>query len=142
MQEKITDIRILLPQKEPFVMVDALLYSDEKRTTTRFLVKDRCLFCDDGVLSEFGLVENIAQTCAAYKGYVNTFLRSSNVKEGFIGSIKGLDILQLPKVGEQITTTIEVMEEIFNMNLVKAEVRCGDTLLATGEMKIAERDGK
>lgn len=62
------DIHELLPQREPFVMVDKLVYFDEKTTTTSFLVREDNLFVENGRLNACALAENIAQTCAARLG--------------------------------------------------------------------------
>jgi hypothetical protein len=59
------------------------------------------------------------------------------VKLGYIGAIRNLVIHRTPLLGEKLTTTIEVIEEIFKMTLVKATVLCGEEVLATAEMKIA-----
>jgi len=56
------DILQFIPQRHPFVMVDALLFADEKTTRTNFMVTQKDIFCEDGVFSEAGLLENIAQT--------------------------------------------------------------------------------
>ena len=68
------DIHELLPQREPFVMVDKLVYFDEKTTTTSFLVREDNLFVENGRLNACALAENIAQTCAARLGYVNKYI--------------------------------------------------------------------
>ncbi|MDR2814115.1 MAG: pseudouridylate synthase, partial [Prevotellaceae bacterium] len=64
---KFEDVSILelLPQRPPFVMVDTLLYCDREVTVTSLLVRDGNIFCDNGRLTEAGVIENIAQTCAA-----------------------------------------------------------------------------
>ena len=65
------DIHTLLPQQEPFVLIDRLVHFDEERTTTLFTVREDHLFYEDGHLNACALVENIAQTCAARMGYIN-----------------------------------------------------------------------
>ena len=54
------DILDILPQQQPFVMIDKLLLFDEKKTVTELAVRSDNLFFDQGRLSESGLVENIA----------------------------------------------------------------------------------
>jgi 3-hydroxymyristoyl/3-hydroxydecanoyl-(acyl carrier protein) dehydratase len=70
MSDCLTDISILdlLPQRPPFIMVDQLTHFDMKSAETVFTVCEDNLFCVDGVMEEAGLVENIAQTCAARTG--------------------------------------------------------------------------
>ncbi|MBP5644483.1 MAG: pseudouridylate synthase, partial [Bacteroidales bacterium] len=91
---------------------------------------------EDGRLSACGLIENIAQTCAARMGYIN-LSKGEAVRVGVIGALRDMEILVLPAVGSTITTRIEVSDEVFGMTLAQASSRCGDTLLASGTIKIA-----
>lgn len=75
------DINVLdlLPQRPPFIMVDKLTYYDPKHAKTVFLVRADNIFCHDGVMEEAGLVENIAQTCAARTGFKQRLERNGQV---------------------------------------------------------------
>lgn len=132
------DIVDLLPQRPPFIMVDRLTYYDPVVAKTVFEVRDDNLFCKNGVMEEAGLIENMAQTCAAKTGYKEKTepQRDGIVKIGFIGMIKTMDIVRRPKVGEWLTTTVEIKEEVFNTTLVGARVQVGEKIIATCEMKI------
>lgn len=133
----IEDISLLelIPQRPPFVMVDRLLSCNETITTSQLEVREENVFVSGGRLSAEGLVENIAQTCALRIGYLN-----DSVKLGVIGAVSNFEVLRTPRVGEQIETTIDVLEEMFNITLVKAVVRCGDETIAQANMKIALMD--
>lgn len=132
------DIADLLPQRSPFIMVDKLVYYDPVVAKTIFEVREDNMFCKGGAMEEAGLVENIAQTCAAKTGYKEkTELQSGGiVKIGFIGMIKTMNIFRSPRVGEVLTTTIEIKEEVFNTTLVEAFVEIGDETIARCDMKI------
>lgn len=130
------DILDLIPQRPPFLLIDKLVDFDEQRTETRFTIREDHLFCERGTLQAAGLIENIAQTCAARMGYIN-FINAERVKLGFIGAIRDLEIRRLPRCGETLRTTIGNPQEVFQMMLVDAEVRSGDEILATAQMKIA-----
>ena len=98
------------------------------------------LFAEGEVLNPCALVENIAQTCAARMGYINHYIYKEKVKLGFIGSVRDLIILRDVKVGEVLTTAIEVMEEIMGLTLVRATVTVAGETIVTAEMKIALTD--
>ena len=135
------DVLTLLPQRPPFVMIDALTHFDEVVTSTRMTVSNDNLFMeDDGVLNPCALVENIAQTCAVRMGYINHYIYKERVKLGFIGSIKNLQVLRPVHAGETLNTTIEVVEQILQLTLVNATVKVGDETIVTAEMKIALSD--
>jgi predicted hotdog family 3-hydroxylacyl-ACP dehydratase len=141
--EKINILNIL-PQRPPFVMVDKLLFCDKKTTKTAFTVREDNIFVENGCLSAAGLIENIAQTCAARMGYINKYICNEAVKIGFIGAIRNQDIISLPIVGETLVTQIETIEEVFQMTLVNASVNVDNKLITSCEMKIAltDIDGK
>lgn len=131
------DIQTLLPQQRPFVMIDRLLQCDGVVTKTDFKVLSDNIFSSDGVLIESGVIENIAQTCAARMGYINSVVNSGEVRIGFIGSIKNLNIYCLPKVGELMVTQVDMQNEVFNITLVKASVQVNNEIIADCEMKIS-----
>lgn len=118
-------------------MVGCLIQIDEKSFATETQVKAENIFVDDGCLSASGLIENIAQTCAARIGFVNKYILQKGIQIGFIGAVRNLEILSLPQVGQTITTKVEVVEEVFGMTLEKATVTCEGETLVTTEMKIA-----
>lgn len=133
------DILELIPQRPPFIMVDRLLHFDRIVTTSEFAVREDNIFLVGDELQPEGLVENIAQTCAARIGYVN-LMNKESVRLGFIGAVRNLSILGTPKIGETIETTITVKEEIFQMTLVDAEIRLNGSVIVNAEMKIALSD--
>ncbi len=136
------DVHELLPQQEPFVMIGTLVKFDMTRTVTELTIPADNLFVDNGYFSASGLIENIAQTCAARIGYVNKYILLKGIQLGFIGAIRNLQVNELPKVGDTITTTVDVLEEVFGMTLANAVVTCGDKVLVTSEMKIAVREAE
>lgn len=133
-----TDILTLIPQRPPFVMVDRLEHCDERVTVTTFLVRSDNLFLHQGRLTTPGLVENMAQTCAARMGWLNV-TSGKPVRIGVIGAIRHWEMHELPPEGATLTTRIEVLEEVFQMTLVSAVTEFDGRLAATATMKIALR---
>lgn len=134
------DIHDLLPQCEPFVMVGKLAHFEMDCTRTETTIQADNLFAANGVLTPSGIIENIAQTCAARIGYINKYILRRGIQIGFIGAIRNLHIHAAPTVGTTISTTIRTIEEVFGMTMVSAEMRSGEVLLAEAEMKIALSD--
>ena len=119
-------------------MVDHLVDYSETQTTCDLSVRPDNVFCENGELAAAGLIEHIAQTCAARLGYYNKYILKVGVRLGFIGEVKDLEIIRLPREGELIETTIKVEQEIFDVTLVTAEVRVGEETIATTRLKIAQ----
>lgn len=133
------DMLELLPQRRPFVMVDRLLYCDMSVTRTQLEVREDNIFNDGGRLSTAGICENIAQTCAARLGYLS-LASGQAVKLGYIGAISNMQVYRTPVTGETLVTEIKVLQEVFNITLVHAVVKCGDELIAETDLKIALGD--
>ncbi len=136
------DVHELLPQQEPFVMIDQLVHCDTMSTTTRFTVKQDNIFVDHDMLNACALAEVMAQTCAARLGFTNKYLLNRPIQLGYIGAIHGMVVNRCPHVGETLTTTIRVKEEIMGLTLVEATITTGDETIASGEMKIAVADSE
>lgn len=137
------DIHELLPQREPFITVGRLVSFDLQSAATETEVQRDSIFVENERLSAYGIIENIAQTCAAKIGYYNKYILKKDVLIGVIGAIRNLNITgSLPKIGETIKTKIETLEEVFGMTLVKGIVTANDEEVAVCEMKIAIYDMK
>ena len=137
MEFKDIDIRTIIPQQGAFVMIDRLVHFDEVFTRTEFEIRPDNMFVEDGKFQESGLIENIAQTCAARMGYINTVILKDEVRLGFIGAMKSLIIHKLPDLYSKLETTIEVVNEVFNITLVNAKTLCNGEVLISCEMKIS-----
>lgn len=125
----------LIPQRTPIVMVDEFLGMDNNVSRTRFTVYNDNIFVSNGEFSECGLIEHIAQSAAARVGYI---FKSKNlpIPIGYIGSINNFVIYQNPKVGEAINTTIEIIQEVFNITLIQAYCHIDGKEIASCRMKI------
>lgn len=124
----------LIPQKFPFVMVDKLLMFSENEITAGFTVPENNIFVKDGIFQEAGLIEHMAQSVALYTGY-EYFLKQEPAPTGYIGAIKTIEILQLPKLGQEIETTVTILHEFMGVTLVDIVVKLNDTEIARSQMK-------
>jgi predicted hotdog family 3-hydroxylacyl-ACP dehydratase len=132
----ITDILSIIPQRMPFVMVSKLLHADEQSACTELLITSDNIFVRNGMFIEAGIIENMAQTCAAGMGYINANTTQDEVRIGFLSAIRNLIIKRLPKVGETLHTCVSIVEHFVGMMLIKTEVKINDETIAEGEMKI------
>ncbi|MDR2834854.1 MAG: hypothetical protein LBV69_01445 [Bacteroidales bacterium] len=126
-----------IPQKPPFVMVDELLSCNSVSTKTHFKITENCIFVENNKLSEVGLIENIAQTCAARLGYLN---ENQPVKIGMIGSVDNFELFAMPNCEQEIFTEIIVTTEVLNVIVLSAKISCNNNICATCEMKVVLTD--
>jgi predicted hotdog family 3-hydroxylacyl-ACP dehydratase len=134
------EIHELLPQRDPFIMIGGLCHFDMACTVSSLHIKESNLFVSNGKLTSLGIIENIAQTCAARIGYINKYILLKGIQVGVIGAINEFELYDLPRVGETIITEIRLIDEVFGMLLVSATVNSGNKLMATTKMKIAIKD--
>lgn len=117
------------------VMVDRLVSAEGLSTTTAFRIREETLFVEDGFFREPGLIENMARTAAVRTG-AKPGVAGGTPPIGVIGGIRNLEIFGFPAVGEEITTTVIVLHDVFNATIADARVMLGDRLLARCELKI------
>ena len=132
------DIQELLPQRPPILMVDRLLSADDKQAETELLVRADNIFVENGMLKAYAIIENMAQTCAAQLGYADVYVNGKkDVRIGYIGSVKRMQIDASPRVGESLRTRMEVVEDFGDMKLVTAESFVNNHRIAVAELTIA-----
>jgi predicted hotdog family 3-hydroxylacyl-ACP dehydratase len=124
----------LLPQKFPFVMVDKMYSYTENDLVSGLRVQNGNIFFSNGNLLESGLIEHMAQTVALHTGY-QFFLKNETAPIGYIGSIKDVEILNLPKLNDEIITTISILQEFGGITLVDVVTKLNDIEIASGQMK-------
>lgn len=131
------DVGTLLPQRPPYLLVDRLLHYDEELIRCAFTVPAVHLMVDDGRLSPAGLIEHVAQTCAARIGFINRYILHRPVTIGYVAALRDFRWEELPAAGSTVETEVRVLEDHFGMTLIRATVTCADRAVASGEMTIA-----
>ena len=102
------DITKFLPHRPPFLMVDTILTLTETNVSTSFNIKEDCIFVENKLFTETGLIENAAQTCSSIVGkdfFEEGDLEGKSAKLiGFISAIKKVTIKKCPQQGDRIVT--------------------------------------
>jgi 3-hydroxyacyl-[acyl-carrier-protein] dehydratase len=134
----------LIPQRPPMVMVDTLIAHNEQHTVTGYTIENDNIFVHNGYFTEAGLIENMAQSAALRTGWLS-MLKSGdngglNPPVGVIGSVKGFRLYRQAEVNSRLETDIEVVAEIFNASMIKAQIKADGELLAECELKIFTQD--
>ena len=125
-----------IPQRPPFVMVDHLLMYNPEEAYTCFLLTEDNPLLNGETFPVGGLVENVAQSCAAWIGKILTD-RGLPIRLGYLGAVSGMNVEALPHVGDTLFTTIQVLDAVEDITMVEASVRTAHhRLLATLKMKI------
>lgn len=124
----------LLPQKFPFVMVDKMFSYTETEIVSGLKIQEDNIFFHNGILIESGLIEHMAQSVALHTGY-EFFLKQEIAPTGYIGSIKNVEIKELPKLHEEIKTTVTILQQFAGITLVDIVTTLDGVKIAFGQMK-------
>lgn len=135
-KDAITDY---IPHRAPFVMVDNLASATRERFESDFTVTNDNVLVQDGFFQETGLIEHIAQTCAASFGYLDRE-EGGEPKIGFIGAVSKVLVTELPPVGATIRTVVTPLHQLGNIYLVKGESFLDGRILLGCELKIVVRE--
>jgi predicted hotdog family 3-hydroxylacyl-ACP dehydratase len=127
-------IENLIPQKHPFVMVDKLYSFSESTMVSGLTISEDNIFFDGHHFIESGLIEHMAQSIALHKGY-DCFQKNKVVPVGFIASLNNIEFFELPKLHDEIKTTVSILFEFGGMTSVEAITTINDKIIAKGELK-------
>lgn len=122
----------LIPQRVPILMVDNVQRVGESSVRTTLKISSDNWFYKDGILLEAGIVEHMAQSTAAMVGLKT----EGKPKEGYIGDIKDFVVYQLPKLGEEIESTISVITQLDNITLIEAVSQIDSKVIAKARIKV------
>jgi predicted hotdog family 3-hydroxylacyl-ACP dehydratase len=140
------DILQLIPQRNPFVMVDEFEARDAPTSkesltgascaTSLFVHIDNYFMLPNGELSESGLVEHIAQSASALAGHVAIEQGAAHPPVGMIAELKHFNCLRRPHAGEEITTLVTMGFSFGAMTLAHGISSIGDDIICEVDLKI------
>ncbi len=129
-----TFIEKLIPQREPIVMVDELIFYSETELKSAMTVREHNIFYKNKKLLEGGIIEHMAQSVALHTGY-KYYINNLAAPIGYIGSIKNIEISFYPKLDDKLITSLQILNEFAGVTMVEITTVVNNKLLAKGEMK-------
>ncbi|EFI72375.1 MULTISPECIES: hypothetical protein [Segatella] len=131
------DIKALIPQRNPIMMVDRLDSVDGDNAVAILTVKvDNYFIEEDGKMAEPGMIEHIAQSASAFAGYRALAEGATEPPVGYIGEIKRFHCYHRPSVGDVMKTTITMGATVQGVTIIMGETYVGDEKVADTQMKI------
>ena len=127
-------IENLIPQKHPFVMVDKIYFFEENTMVSGLKITADNIFFNGENFVESGIIEHMAQSIALHKGY-DCFLKNEKVPVGFIASLNNIEFFNLPKLDDEIKTTVTILFDAGGMTSVEVITKLNEKILAKGELK-------
>jgi 3-hydroxymyristoyl/3-hydroxydecanoyl-(acyl carrier protein) dehydratase len=129
------EIKKLIPQREPFIMVDGFEEGDGNSAVTTLCVSHNNYFMlPDGTMAETGLIEHLAQSCSALAGAQAQDAEHPPV--GLIGEVKHFKCYRRPRTGERVKSTVTFGLTFGNVTLATGQAYVDEELIADINLKI------
>ncbi len=127
-REEHIEFKNFLPHREPMLMVSKLIYIDDTSVHAEFNVTSDCVFVMNNILSETGLIENAAQVCSAIVGQSyfdkDDLEGEGNKLVGYISAIKRVEIFDLPKEKDTVTTKASLISRFDTGTVTICSIDC------------------
>ena len=131
-----TSAKTLIPHRSPVCMVDRLLEAGENSGVVESVIlKDSFLLDEDNNLDPAGMIELIAQACAAVKGY-NDRLNNRPVQQGHLVAIRGFKSEGRAHAGDRLLIRIAVNSVYESFVAADGEVIRGEDVIASGSIRL------
>ncbi len=129
-------IKQFIPQREPMLMVNRMYDCTEDSVQTGLVINQENIFVDgNGIFSEAGVIEHIAQSAAVFAGY-NDFINGRPVVLGYIAEIKGFSNPVCVKANQEILSSLKVVSYAMNITLMQANSYVDGKEVASCKIKI------
>ena len=130
------DIKKLIPQRDPIMMVDKFYCAEGENAETGLTVKEDNYFIEeDGMMAEPGLIEHIAQSASAFAGH-KALVAGDPLPVGYIGEVKKFHCYSCPAVGAELHTIITMGAEVNGVTLLSGKTSVDGVVVADTQMKI------
>ena len=126
----------IIPHRPPMRLVDTLLScGDDSGETEACLPAHSLLANGDGGIGEAALIELVAQSYAAVKGY-NDLARGKPPGKGFLVGMRDFRITGKARAGDRLRISIKTAGVFENFAVVEGAVVRGGETLASGTLKL------
>ena len=126
----------LIPHRAPMRLVDTLLsFGDGCGVTESVLPRTSVVADGGGRIHEVAFLEMIAQSYAAFKGYMD-LLEGKPAGQGFLVGVRHLEVTGRAYAGDRLLTSIRTVAVIGGFAVVEGSVARGDEILASGTLKL------
>lgn len=131
------EIKQLIPQRDPIMMLDELVSVEGDVCRTRLTIRENNFFieADDQLMAEPGLIEHIAQSASAMAGH-RCVIKEEKAPIGYIGEVKKFHCYRRPAIGEVLDTTVTMGPEVNGITIITGETKVADEVVADTQMKI------
>jgi predicted hotdog family 3-hydroxylacyl-ACP dehydratase len=127
---------MLVPHRPPILVIERLLeFNDTKGVVESCMHPDSIFARKDGSIEQVTMVEIIAQSFAAVKGYAD-LLEGKPISKGFLVGVKRLNIFGMAYKKDGLLTFIERVGETDEFSLAEGKVMREGQLIASGNVMV------
>jgi 3-hydroxyacyl-[acyl-carrier-protein] dehydratase len=129
-------VDILLPHRLPMCLVDRLVEFDDNSGVVEACIGPDSLLVDkDGTLDRVVLIELIAQSYAAVKGY-SDLLGGKEIKKGFLVAAKQIELNGRAAPGDLLRIRVSTTGVVGDFNIADGVITKDDMVLASGNITV------
>ena len=126
----------LVPHRPPFLFVTNLLeFSGEAGVVESILAPDNLFLNEDNSLRELAMVEILAQSAAAVKGF-SSLQKGEEIKKGFLVEIREFFYKKESYGGDIIHSHIEIIKSFSGFSIIKGVLKVRGEELGSGSLKL------
>lgn len=126
----------LLPHRTPMRLVDTLVSVNDGCAVAESILPRSTMMADgEGKIDEVAFMELIAQSYAAFKGYMDR-MNGKPPGEGFLVGVRNLEVTGRAYAGDRLLTSIRTVAALGGFAVVEGSVTRGDETLASGTLKL------
>jgi predicted hotdog family 3-hydroxylacyl-ACP dehydratase len=130
------DVESLVPHREPIRFVDRLLECTENSVVAEAVLKAENVLADiDGSIHSVIFIELIAQTYAAFKGYLEV-ARGKPARKGFLVAVRDLAITGELVVGDRAIITVTTVTIFGAFAVIDGTVIKDGVQIASANLKL------
>lgn len=124
-----------IPHTDGLKLVETLVSVSEREASAIARVDKDMLFVDDkGVLDSLAYIEMVAQSIAAMDGFAKR--NQTKKMEGFLLGIKNFEVYCRARAGDVLEINVHKDAKYGDFGIVSGSVKCGEKILARGEIKV------
>lgn len=127
---------LLIPHRAPMRLVDTLVSVNDGGAVTESVLPRSAVMADgEGKIDEVAFMELIAQSYAAFRGYMER-MHGKPPGEGFLVGVRDLEFTGRACAGDRLLTSIRAVAELGGFAVVEGAVTRGGETLASGTLKL------
>ena len=126
----------LIPHRAPMRLVDTLVSVTDGCAVAESVLPRSTMMADgEGKIDEVACMELIAQSYAAFRGYMDR-MNGKPPGDGFLVGVRNLEITGTAYAGDRLLTSIRTVAAFGGFAVVEGAVTRGDETLATGTLTL------